>query len=282
VQVSPLAASVEPGATVSFAATISSSGHPAAGVSWSVAGQGCSGQACGTIASDGTYTAPGIAPGPLNVTVTATSVADPTKTATATVQILTTHVLAISPANATVALEQTQSFTATLDGTPTRAVTWSVNGVAGGNTTVGTISNSPSQNGLYLAPVNMPMSRAVTITATSMAYLSLSTSVTVQLTSNIVLSISPSAATRVPGARQTFTASVARTSNPQVEWTVNGVSNGNAMVGEICIAGSNPCTPPPAATQPGSPSPTDILNDNRASAFAPMAICGMSVSSQRM
>jgi len=252
VQVSPPAASVALGAVQSFAATIASAGHPATSVSWSVAGPGCSGLACGTIGADGSFAAPNVLPTPPNVTVTATSVADPTKTATAAVQIVNTHVLAVSPANATVALEQTQAFTATLDGAPTEAVTWSVNGVAGGNTAVGTISNSPSQNGLYLAPVNMPAGRAVTIAAASTSYPALTSSVTLQLTSNIVVSISPTSATRIPGARQAFTASVAHTSNPQVSWTVNGISNGNTTVGEICISGSNPCTPPPAAVQPGS------------------------------
>lgn len=44
---------------------------------WSVAGTGCSGAGCGTIDVTGKYTAPGSAPDPATVTVTATSVADP-------------------------------------------------------------------------------------------------------------------------------------------------------------------------------------------------------------
>jgi hypothetical protein len=252
VQLAPATASVELGATQSFAATVVSAGHPATSVTWSLAGPGCAGSACGTIGADGTYTAPQILPAPPSVTVTATSVADPAKFASAAVQILNTQVLAVSPANATVALEQTEAFTATLDGTATQAVTWSVNNIAGGNTTVGTISNSSSQNGLYLAPVDMPAGRAVTITATSNAYPALAASVPLQQTSNIAVSISPTTAVRVPGARQSFTVTVARTSNAQVGWTVNGVPNGNTAAGQICISGSNPCTPPPTATAPGS------------------------------
>ena len=43
-------------------------------------------------------------------------------------------------------------FTATVTGTTNTAVTWSVNGVAGGNSTVGTISTS----GAYTAPATAP------------------------------------------------------------------------------------------------------------------------------
>ena len=252
VQLSPRIASVALGTMQSFAATITSAGHPSMGISWSVAGPGCAGAACGSVAPDGTFTAPGILPAQPSVTVTATSVADPSKAASATVQLVNTHVLALSPTNATVALEQTESFAATLDGAPTTAVTWSVNGITGGNTAVGTISNSPSQNGLYFAPVNMPAGRAVTIAAVSNAYPALTSSVSLALISNIAVSINPASATRVPSARQTFVATVAQTSNPLVSWTVNGVTNGNGAAGQICIAGSNPCTAPPAAVQPGS------------------------------
>jgi len=244
------------GATAQFSATIQpvAGSNPARGVNWSLSGPGCGAApaACGSISPAGLYSAPAAPPQPAQVTLTVTSVADPSKTASVATQIVNTHVLAISPANATVALEQTQAFTATLDGAPTEAVTWSVNGISGGNTTVGTISNSPSQNGFYLAPVNMPSGRMVTIAAASTSYPAVTSSVTLQLTSDIVVSITPSAATRIPDARQTFTASVAQTSNPQVTWTVNGVPNGNATAGEICISGSNPCTLPPTAAQPGS------------------------------
>ena len=249
-------ASIAAGATAQFTASIQPvpGSNPATGVNWSVSGAGCGAaqNACGTISSSGLYSSPASPPQPPQVTLTATSLADPSKTASVTTQIVTTHVLSISPANATVALEQTQTFAATLDGTPTEAVLWSVNGVQGGNTTVGTISNSSSQNGLYLAPVNMPMGRSVTITAASTAYPAVTSSVTLQLTSDIVVTISPASATRIPGARQSFTASVAQTSNPQVSWAVNGVANGNSTFGQICVSGSDPCVAPPAASPPGS------------------------------
>src|SRR5256886_11650686 len=56
----------------------------------------------------------------------------------------------IAPTSATVAARGTQQFTATVQNTSNTAVTWQVNGVTGGNATVGTISSS----GLYTAPAS--------------------------------------------------------------------------------------------------------------------------------
>jgi hypothetical protein len=44
-----------------------------------------------------------------------------------------------------------------------RSVTWKVNGVTGGNSTVGTISNK----GVYRAPNNVPSPSSVTVSACS-------------------------------------------------------------------------------------------------------------------
>ena len=256
VQAAPPSASVAAGGTQQFTATIASTGHPATAVMWSLAGAGCTGSACGSVSTAGLYTAPATPPQPPQVTLTATSVADGTKSATATITVTTSSTpppaVAIAPANATVALEQSLNFTATFTGTAAQAVTWSVNGIPGGSTAVGTISNSATQNGMYLAPVNMPSGRAVTISALSTGTPALTSSVTLQLTSNIAVNISPLSAVRVVGARQTFTAMVAHTSNSQIGWTVNGVPNGNATFGWICISGSNPCQAPPQAAPPGT------------------------------
>src|ERR1700682_2515623 len=55
----------------------------------------------------------------------------------------------ISPVRAAVvAVTQTVKFSETVTGDPTNSVTWSVDGVAGGNATVGTISTG----GLYTPP----------------------------------------------------------------------------------------------------------------------------------
>ena len=70
--------------------------------------------------------------------------------------------LAVSPASATLRGGDTQSFTAIDSGATTApAVTWAVNGVAGGNATLGTISAA----GLYTAPEFPVAATDLTITA---------------------------------------------------------------------------------------------------------------------
>ena len=59
------------------------------GVTWSVAGTGCSGASCGTIDATGKYSAPATVPNPDTVTVTARLVADPTYAAPLTIAIVT-------------------------------------------------------------------------------------------------------------------------------------------------------------------------------------------------
>ena len=72
----------------------------------------------------------------------------------------------------------TQSFSATVGYTLNTQVTWQVNTVAGGNATVGTISNV----GLYTAPGTVPSPATVTVTAVSVADSTRSASATVTIT----------------------------------------------------------------------------------------------------
>lgn len=79
--------------------------------------------------------------------------------------------LSVSPSTAAVALNKTQTYTATGTGAP---VTWSVNGVVNGNATVGTITGG----GVYTAPAGFPGLglNSFTITATSQANSAISAS----------------------------------------------------------------------------------------------------------
>ncbi len=67
----------------------------------------------------------------------------------------------VSPATANVQEGSQQQFTALVSNTNDNTVTWQVNGVTGGNTSVGTISGT----GLYTAPAVVPSPASVTITA---------------------------------------------------------------------------------------------------------------------
>jgi uncharacterized protein (DUF1800 family) len=71
----------------------------------------------------------------------------------------------ISPTTATVTLTETRQFTPTVNGTTNKAVTWSVQGVSGGNATFGTVSAT----GLYTAPALLPAGNSVKVRATSVA-----------------------------------------------------------------------------------------------------------------
>jgi len=86
--------------------------------------------------------------------------------------------VSVSPTTTTVQAGATQQFTATVTGTTDTTVTWSVNDVVGGNSTVGTISAS----GLYTAPAAVPSPDTVTVKATSVADPSKSASATVTIT----------------------------------------------------------------------------------------------------
>ena len=73
--------------------------------------------------------------------------------------------ISVTPTTANVRAGATQTFVAAVGGTTNQNVNWSVNSVAGGNTTFGTISAS----GVYAAPANLPNPNTVTVTAVSAA-----------------------------------------------------------------------------------------------------------------
>jgi hypothetical protein len=181
VSVMPTTATVAVGKTQQFAATVTGSTNTA--VTWSVVG----GVSNGTISTTGLYTAPATVPNPPQVTVTATAQADSRKSANATVTVTAASAsgsVSVSPSSAAVPDFGTQQFTASVNGVPSTAVTWQVNGVTGGNQTVGFISTG----GLYVAPSGIPtksdgsggsVTTTVTVTAISQANPSASGTATV-------------------------------------------------------------------------------------------------------
>jgi hypothetical protein len=84
--------------------------------------------------------------------------------------------VSVTPSTAGVTIGQTAQFSAKVANTSNTAVTWKVNGVAGGNATVGTVSTT----GLYTAPGKVP-SGQVSISATSAADTTKSGSATVSV-----------------------------------------------------------------------------------------------------
>ncbi len=207
------------GGVQQFTATVQNAGSNNA--TWSVDGVVGGNSTVGTISSTGKYTAP-MAAG--SHTVTAAVVSVPSITAQATVAVGATSV---TPASTLVAPSATQQFSATVQGFSNTAVTWSVDGVASGNATVGMISSS----GTYTAPASMGTH---TITATSSADTSITATASITVST---ISVSPSSATIAASTAQQFTASVPGATNAALTWSVDSTAGGNATVGTISTTG---------------------------------------------
>jgi hypothetical protein len=250
VGVTPSPVNVATGGAQVFTVSVNGTGHPATGVTWSVnqipGGNATVGTVVPNGASTAVYTAPLTPPSPATVSVTATSMADPAKSGSATVTVTCAATNSIAPLTASLGLGQTQNFTASFCLAAGTAVTWDVNGAPGGNAVLGTIVNGTANTALYAAPADLPSPNSVVIHATASPATGGTQTVaaTVTVTSSVVVSVSPGAGTVALSQRVTLSANVTSTSDAAVTWSVNGTLNGNAIVGEICQSGSNPCVPP--------------------------------------
>ena len=244
-------ATVPAGGSQVFSASVTSAGEPSHSVTWSIDGIAGGNSNVGTISSAGAdsaiYTAPAIAPNPPGVTVTAISVADVSKSASATVTIAAacSGTTSISPPVASVALAQSHIFTTTLCSTPGTTIAWDVNGVVGGNASLGTIAITGANSATYTAPADLPATNPLPIHAVTN---SASASASVTIISNVAVSVVPPNASVVVSGRATFSAVVTNTPDTTVVWSVNGIANGNATIGQVCLSGSNPCAPPAVPT----------------------------------
>jgi len=157
----------------------------------------------------------------------------------------------VTPASATVQIDQQKQFAASIIGNSNQAVTWDVNGTIGGNAAVGFID---SISGLYTAPASVPSPAAVTVHATSNAVSSAVGSAVVTLVKPpppVTITISPTSTSVRIGRTHQFTATVKNTTNKAVTWSVSGVTGGNSTVGTINSNG--------LYTAPGAvPSPSTV------------------------
>jgi hypothetical protein len=171
VTLNPISVAVSPPATALYASqvqqfTATVSGTSNQQVTWGITPAGV-----GSITATGLYTAPASVSTQQAVTVQATSIADPTKSGSATVTLTPPPTVSVSPPSATLYASQMQAFTATV-GTSDHQVTWSV-APAG----VGSISTT----GVYTAPALIPTQQTVTVKATSVAFPSQAGTATVTL-----------------------------------------------------------------------------------------------------
>lgn len=216
VVIDPPSAAVMIGGSRTFTATVS--GGPDAAITWSVReGDG------GSITQDGRYTAP-LTEGVFHVV--AASQADPTKEATAEVTVTggvpVPASIKISPEAATVHINESLPFSATVTGTPDTAVVWRLEEAAGSMTPAG-VYTAPGIAGIYR------------LIATSLANPKVSAAATITVVvppvqePGISVSIRPAEATIRVTERFKLTAEVSGTPNSAVDWTIQQGPSGGTI-----------------------------------------------------
>jgi uncharacterized protein (DUF1800 family) len=257
VVVTPATAMVRTGNQQAFTAAVT--GALNLSVTWTVNTVAGGNSTIGTIAANGTYTAPLTLPMPNTVTVTATSVEDPTRSGSATVT-LENPIPVISSVTPTTLTANAQ-FEMTVSGTgftpgsivnlgtmslsttfvaPTQLVAVGTPTLAQVGTVPVTVVN-PDPGGSTSAPVNVQV---------------------VGPNSNITVTVSPKTATLGAGNVQQFQATVTGTMDLTVAWSVNGVNSGNSTVGRIDGGGNY--TAPDNIVGLGSVTVTATSNANPA------------------
>lgn len=164
VTVTPANPRVAVNRTQQFTANVTVEGNASTLVNWSITPAGT-----GSInAITGLYTAPASVPSPTTVTITATSLADGTKSGS-TAATITINVV-VTPATPQILIGTTQSFSALVQGAANQTIDhWTVNGITDGDeATVGTITRGNPAT--YIAPCNQPPNNgSITIGAVPVA-----------------------------------------------------------------------------------------------------------------
>ena len=206
----------------------------------------------------------------------------------------------ISPTSGTADLNTEFDLTADVhlsnnnDSTST-AVTWQVNGIGGGNLTVGTITNSPSdsQIGIYTAPKIAPTNNngQVMITATAPQVPSSTTNTNV-VTSNTAiitvgaglgLTIMPTTRTVGAGGAFQFSAFLNSVADANAIWTVSSTTGACdtciGTIGHTTGLYTAPAAPPPGGTvtvtaQDSTVTPTQTATATVTIAFSDQSLHG--------
>jgi hypothetical protein len=247
--------------------------NPSNVLSWSLSGPGCNASACGTLsvvttqstggsaaANSATYTAPATPPNPNTVTVTVTPQADPSKKAQTTLAIQPGVNVSVSPVTTTLAANHRVTLTAQVNGAANSGVSWSVNGIAGGNAASGEIcvvGSNPCQTVTsgtalqvdYVAPGAIPSPNPATVQATSTADTTKSASSQITVINHLLVSVQPASVMLAPLGVQGFSASVLGTNNQSVVWQIQGTA---CTSGGICgsIDANGTYTAPGTAPSP--------------------------------
>ncbi len=257
VSVSPASASVRTGATKDFNASVGNTTNKA--VDWFVNNVAGGNASAGTINADGLYASPSKVPAPNVVTITATSRADRTKSATAAVTVLNAipTISSLEPPCVNINLPATitvtgANFIATakvhVDGKPATTKFVSDKQLSFSITTAAVPGTK-----LAVTVVNPDPGAATSSVRTLSVY------------EPVKLSVYPEKKTIRGGSVIDFGASVSNTANKKVKWFVNGVTGGNAVLGTIDAEGvyaapvilPNPANVTVKATSEADPAAND-------------------------
>src|SRR6185295_6218695 len=171
--VSPTGTNLYGGQSRQFTVTITGTSNNA--VTWSLDPN------VGSISSSGLYIAPANITSTQPISVTATSVADPSRSATAIVTLNPPISVSVNPPSVTLGHDQAQQFTATVQNTPNPNVQWSISPLVG----------SISGTGLYTAPATVNSPQSITVVAISQADGTTFGNATVNLTPPVPVTLNP-------------------------------------------------------------------------------------------
>jgi len=201
IRLTPSSASLSAGQSAKFEATVTGTNLPY--VTWMMPSVGR--------LDSGLYTAPATISAPQAVTIVARSLADETKTASATIFLLSTVSVAVTPASVSLAPGQSVAFLPSIAGTFNTSVSWAL------NPPVGTIAN-----GVYTAPATVSTLQTILLTLTSLADPSKTAQASITLTPSLPtsISISPSETTLEPSGTKQFMATI-EGGTGSVVWSIN-------------------------------------------------------------
>jgi hypothetical protein len=160
----------------------------------------------------GIYTAPSTVNRPQVVTLVVRSVADPSRTSSATIYLASSTVaIAVTPSSVSLAAGESAMFEAPIEGTLNTSVSWSL------NPPVGTITN-----GVYTAPAAISTLQTILLTAATLADSSKTAqaSITLRPSAPTSISVSPAQITLGPSAANQFTATI-QGGTAAVVWSIN-------------------------------------------------------------
>ena len=235
------------GSTQAFAASVIGASDTT--VSWDVDAIAGGNANVGTIETEAggkaVYTAPQQLPSPPTVIVTAISNAVPAAQRSIQVNLIPAQKVIVSisadPCTNTsaVPINSSATFIPSVTGLNNQDVTWQVNQITGGNSTVGTITPA----GVYTAPGAVPIPSTVIVSAVPVADPQVvgKQPLTITLTPMAKVTVTPASASVQVGLGQDFIATVAGLGNTDigVTWEVDGEPGGDSStVGTIGVGDS--------------------------------------------